>query len=149
MNHDRLGAFTPYMLAALRVMTALLFMQHGLQKLFGFPPAGYESGPLVLWSLTGVAGILETFGGFALLIGFCTRPVTFILSGEMAVAYFLIHLTGSIGKPMGFFPVVNGGDLAILFSFVFLFFFVSGPGSFSIDGWKSERGQPTAPRASA
>jgi len=149
MNSERLPAFIPHMLAVLRVVTALLFMQHGLQKLFGFPPGGFESGPLVLWSLTGIAGILETFGGFAILIGFCTRPVAFILSGEMAVAYFLIHLTGSLGKPMGFFPVVNGGDLAILFSFVFLFFFVSGPGSFSIDGWKSVLAQPTAPPTSA
>lgn len=149
MNKERLAAFTPHMLAILRVITALLFMQHGLQKLFGFPPGGFESGPLVLWSLTGIAGILETFGGFAILIGFCTRTVAFLLSGEMAVAYFLIHLTGSLGKPMGFFPVVNGGDLAILFSFVFLFFFVAGPGSFSADGLKSEQEQLTAPSESA
>lgn len=132
MRWERLSAFTPAMLGILRIMTALLYMQHGLQKLFGFPPAGYEQGPLVLFSMFGIAGILETFGGFAVLIGLWTRPAAFLLSGQMAVAYFMIHLGGSLGKPMGFFPIVNGGDLAIMFCFVFLFIFVAGPGRFSV-----------------
>lgn len=139
MHWAKVTALTPHMLGILRIMTALLFMQHGLQKLFGFPVAGFDNGPLQLFSMIGVAGILEAFGGFAVLIGLWTRPIAFLLSGEMAVAYFLIHLGGSTGKPMGFFPIVNGGDLAILFSFVFLFIFVAGPGKFSID--ESLRGQ--------
>lgn len=137
MRWEKLSALTPHMLGILRIMTALLFMQHGLQKLFGFPVAGFEHGPLVLWSMFGIAGLLETFGGIAMLIGLWTRPVAFLLSGEMAVAFFLIHLGGGLSKPMGFFPIVNGGDLAIMFSFVFLFLFVAGPGKFSINDWRA------------
>jgi len=133
MSDDKYARHAPHVLGALRIMAALLFMQHGLQKLFEFPDAGHHPGPFELISMAGVAGILETFGGLAVLLGLFTRPVAFVLSGQMAVAYFLVHLGNNVAKPRGFFPVVNGGDLAILFCFVFLYLSVAGPGSFSLD----------------
>jgi putative oxidoreductase len=120
-------------LGLLRIITGLLFMQHGLQKLIEFPDAGHHPGPFELFTLAGVGGILETFGGLAMVLGLFTRPVAFVLSGQMAVAYFLFHFANGIAQPMGFFPVVNGGDLAILFCFVFLYFAAAGPGTFSLD----------------
>ncbi|SNS92813.1 MULTISPECIES: DoxX family protein [unclassified Azospirillum] len=132
--------YAPHALALLRVIAALLFMQHGLQKLIKFPDAGHHPGPFELFTLAGVAGILETFGGLAILLGLFTRPVAFVLSGQMAVAYFMFHFANGIAKPMGFFPVVNGGDLAILFCFVFLYLSVAGSGSFSLDGKRARRG---------
>ena len=131
---DRLNRYTPLALGLLRIVSALLFMQHGFQKLFQFPDAGHHPGPFVLLSLGGIAGILETFGGLAVLLGAWTRPVAFILSGEMAIAYFMFHFAGGLNQPRGFFPVVNGGDAAILFCFVFLFLSCAGAGRFSIDG---------------
>jgi putative oxidoreductase len=106
-------------------MTGLLFLEHGTQKLFGFPPPP-NPGPALL-SLLGVQGILELAGGFFILIGLFTRPVAFILAGDMAVAYFMRH------APRGFFPLLNGGELAILFCFVFLYLFVAGGGVWSVD----------------
>lgn len=132
--------YAPHALALLRVITALLFMQHGLQKLIKFPNAGHHPEPFELFTLAGVAGILETFGGLAILLGISTRPVAFVLSGQMAVAYFMFHFANGIAKPMGFFPVVNGGELAILFCFVFLYLSVAGSGSFSLDGKRAQRG---------
>jgi len=125
--------FSPYAVSALRIITGLLYMQHGFQKLFKFPDAGHHPEPFDLVSLAGIAGVLETFGGFAIVIGLFTRSVSFVLAGQMAVAYFLIHLGSNLQNPRGFFPVVNGGDLAILFCFVFLFFFSFGPGRLSVD----------------
>ena len=125
--------YASIVLGLLRIMTGLLFMQHGLQKLVKFPNAGHHPGPFELFSLAGMGGILETFGGLAIVIGLFTRPIAFVLSGQMAVAYFLIHLGSNFSKPMGFFPVVNGGDLAIVFCFVFLHFAAAGPGWFSLD----------------
>lgn len=126
---DRLSAYSPYGLAALRIMTALLFMQHGTQKLLGFPVAadaaaagGGSLPPLML-----LAGILELGGGLLILIGLFTRPVAFILSGMMAVAYFMAHASNS------FYPVLNQGELAVLYCFVFLYFFFAGPGALSVD----------------
>ncbi|HEV7276409.1 MAG TPA: DoxX family protein [Devosiaceae bacterium] len=125
MNLDRLSAYAPQALAILRIVTALLFMAHGTQKLFNFPPG--QMGGVELVSLFGLAAILETVGGLAILLGVFTRPVAFILSGEMAVAYWMAH------APRDFFPVNNGGDAAILFCFVFLYLFFAGPGAWSID----------------
>lgn len=122
-----------YSRAVLRIVSALLFMQHGAQKLFHFPPGGHHQGPLEIFSLAGIGGILEFFGGLLLVVGFYTRSVAFVLSGQMAVAYFIFYFPDSFNKPSGFFPVVNGGDLAIMFCFVFLYFFFSGPGAWSID----------------
>jgi putative oxidoreductase len=121
---DRLHDWRPRLLSVLRIMTALLFLQHGLMKLFGFPPSDFQP-PLL--SLFGLAGVLEVVGGLLLLVGLFTRPVAFILSGEMAVAYFMAH------APQGFFPIKNGGEVAILFCFVFLYLVFSGPGAWSID----------------
>ena len=117
---------TFYALGVLRIITALLFIEHGTQKLFGFPASAH--GPVALLSLMGLAGILEALGGLLVLTGFKTRYVAFILSGEMAVAYWTAH------APRSFFPVDNGGDAAILFCFVFLFFVFAGAGAWSLDG---------------
>lgn len=133
MPFNNLERHAPQFLGLLRIMAGLLYMQHGLQKLIEFPDAGHHPGPLELFSLAGIGGILETFGGLAIVLGLFTRPVAFLLSGQMAVAYFMFHFANGIAKPMGFFPVVNGGDLAILFCFVFLYFAAAGPGGFSLD----------------
>jgi putative oxidoreductase len=120
------GVWAPRLLAVLRIVSALLFLEHGLVKVFGFP-ADAEPGPQVLLSLFGIAGLLETVGSILLLIGLFTRPVAFLMSGEMAVAYFLVH------APASFFPAINGGDAAILFCFIFLYLFAAGPGAWSLD----------------
>jgi len=128
---DSLGRYTPQVLALLRIMAALLFIAHGTLKLFGFPASDEAAGGGGLNTLMLIAGILETFGGLLLLIGLFTRPVAFILSGMMAVAYFMAH------APQNFFPVHNGGDAAILFCFVFLYLVFAGPGAWSVDGRRS------------
>ena len=108
-----LGAWTPRALSVMRIVTGLLFLEHGTGKLLGFPPSDHAAP--TLFSLIGVQGVLELVGGFLILIGLFTRPVAFILAGDMAVAYFMAH------APKSFFPTINGGQLAILFCFVFLF----------------------------
>ena len=118
--------WAPRLLSVLRIVSAFLFMQHGMQKLFGFP-GGQSPGNLDLLSVMGIAGILETFGGALLALGLFTRPVAFILSGQMAVAYFRAH------APQGFWPVLNRGELAVLFCFVFLYFAAAGGGPWSLD----------------
>ncbi|AIC27477.1 MULTISPECIES: DoxX family protein [Rhizobium] len=124
---ERLSAYRPYGLAALRIITALLFIEHGTMKLFGFP-ASQMSGPLPPLML--FAALLELVGGILILVGLLTRPVAFLLAGQMAVAYFMAH------APNSFFPAVNQGDAAILFCFVFLYLFFSGPGAFAVDNRK-------------
>ncbi len=118
----------PYLLSVLRIVTALLFLEHGTQKLFGFPPSEFQP---PLFSLFGAAGVLELVGGLLLLAGFFTRPVAFILSGEMAVAYFMFHAGSS------FFPILNFGEAAILFCFVFLYVAAAGAGPWSVDHWRA------------
>jgi putative oxidoreductase len=122
---DQYAKWAPYVLSVLRIVAALLFIQHGTQKFFGFPPSA-NPGP-ALFSLLGVQGVLELGGGFLLLIGLFTRPVAFVLCGDMAVAYFIAH------APRSFFPAVNGGDAAILYCFVFLNLAVAGGGVWSAD----------------
>jgi putative oxidoreductase len=122
----------PVMLSVLRVITALLFLEHGSQKLLAFPPAA--AGP-PLASLLGVQGLLELVGGALLVIGLFTRAVAFILSGDMAVAYFMVH------APKSFFPVLNGGDSAILYCFVFLTLAVVGGGALGVDALRRRRGR--------
>jgi putative oxidoreductase len=117
--------WVPRIRSVLRIVTALLFMQHGAQKLFSFPAPPQAAHPL--FSLFGVAGILEFFGGLLLLIGLFSRPVAFLLSGLMAVAYFMAH------APQGFWPILNRGELAVMYCFVFLYLFVAGGGSWSVD----------------
>jgi putative oxidoreductase len=137
-----LGSFysrwSPRVLSVLRIVTAFLFMQHGGQKLFGFPAPSQAAHPLL--SLMGVAGVLEFFGGLLLLLGLFSRPVAFLLSGQMAVAYFMVH------APQGFWPLLNRGDLAVLFSFVFLYLAVAGGGSWSVDHlWRQDDDTPRRP----
>jgi putative oxidoreductase len=119
------AVWAPRMLAILRIIAALLFLEHGTQKLLGFPPSE-NPGP-ALFSLFGLQGVIELVGGILLLLGLFTRPVAFILAGDMAVAYFMAH------APKSFFPMLNGGDAAILYCFVFLYLFVAGPGAWSAD----------------
>jgi putative oxidoreductase len=113
----------PYFLSILRIMVALLFLEHGLQKFFGFPVAG----PPQLTPLLQVQGAIEIVGGILLLGGAYTRVVAFILSGDMAVAYFMSH------HPRAFYPVANGGDAAILYCFIFLYFVFAGADIWSLD----------------
>ena len=127
MNDSGLGprwrAGAPYLLSIVRIVAAFLFMQVGTAKLFAFPAAVMPGGGTApVASLPGVAGILEVFGGFLLLIGLFTRPVAFVLSGEMAFAYFLGH------APNGLWPVLNQGSPAILFCYLFLYLSAAGPG---------------------
>ena len=124
-------SYTPYALAALRIVTAYLFIQHGTAKLFGFPHQDMFDG-LQLFSLIGLAGALEVAGGLLIGVGLFTRPTAFVLSGMMAVAYFTAHAPqGNVIAPM-----LNGGELAALYSFVFLLFAVTGAGALSLDGRK-------------
>jgi putative oxidoreductase len=120
-------AWAPRLLGLLRIVSALIFLEHGAQKLLGFPAMtpGGQLPPLL--SLFWFGGILELLGGLLLLIGLFTRPVAFILAGEMAVAYWMFH------APKSPFPAVNMGDAAILFCFVFLYLSAAGPGAWSVD----------------
>ena len=118
--------WTGRLLSVLRIVGAFLFIAHGTQKLWGVP-AGNAVDDLL--TLRGIAGVLEVFGGALVLVGWLTRPVAFILSGEMAVAYFLRH------APRGFWPILNGGELAALYCFLFLYLAASGGGSWSVDTW--------------
>lgn len=127
------AAWTPRLQSVLRIITGFLLIAHGAQKLFGFlAPPGMPSAPM--GSLVWVAGVLEFFGGLLFLIGLFTRPVAFILSGLLAVAYFMAHAPG------GFWPLQNKGELAVLYCFVFLFFAVAGAGVWSVD-WCIRRGR--------
>ena len=127
---NRLSAWAPQVLSVLRIAAALLFMQHGTQKLLDFPSTG-EPNETALMSLMGVAGILELFGGALLLVGLFTRPVAFILSGFSAAAYFMAH------APRDFFPIINDGELAALYCFVFFYFVFAGGGAWSLDAmWR-------------
>ena len=120
--------WTPRLLSILRIITGLLFMEHGAQKLFGIPT---PMGPLP--TLIMVAGVLEFFGGLLILLGLFTRPVAFILAGEMAVAYFMGHAF-TTNVPAGFlWPTVNKGEPAVLYCFIFLYLAVAGGGVWSID----------------
>ncbi len=123
--------WAPRLLSVLRIIAALLFMQHGTQKLLGFPPSGRPGPELV--SLLGLAGVLELVGGALLLLGLFTRPVAFLLAGEMAVAYWMAH------APRGFFPILNAGELAALYCFVFLYLAAAGGGEWSLDRVREQR----------
>ena len=121
-----LQAWSPRILSVLRIVAALMFMTHGTAKLFAMPhQAMFDN--LQIMSLIGVQGILEFAGGLLLAIGLFSRPVAFILSGDMAVAYFMAHW------PKSWLPILNGGELAVLWCFVFLYLFFAGPGPWSLD----------------
>ena len=135
----RVLLFQEITLSALRIVTGFLFMQHGVQKLFGLllPPDRPFNGAPEPFSMMWVAGGLEVFGGALIVLGLLTRPVAFLLAGEMAVAYFRSH------APEGFWPILNHGELAALYCFVFLALCAFGAGRFSIDGlisgWRNRR----------
>jgi putative oxidoreductase len=140
MPFDRLDRYTPYAIAALRIATAIIFMLHGSQKLLGFP-APPQGGLPPLFSLFGIGGVLELVGGFLILIGGFTRPVAFVLAGEMAVAYWMFH------APRSLYPLLNGGDASILSCVVFLLFVFTGPGALSVDSLRRGHGyRPTVGR---
>ncbi|SFV32835.1 putative oxidoreductase [Devosia crocina] len=121
---DRLSAYAPQALAVLRIITALLFLAHGTQKLLGFPAAEWAP---EAFSMPWIAGVIEIITGVLIAIGFFTRPAAFVASGTMAVAYWMAH------APSNFFPVNNGGDAAVLFCFVFLYLVFAGPGAWSVN----------------
>jgi putative oxidoreductase len=124
MRNNAFETWTPYVLSLLRIVAALLLLQHGMQKLLGFPPG--RAGPEFL-SLIWFAGLIELVGGALLLLGLFTRPVAFILSGELAFAYFMAH------APRSVFPILNGGELAVLYCWVFFYFAFAGGGPLSLD----------------
>ena len=128
--------WAPRVLTLVRIVAALIFLEHGTQKLLGFPPSP-NPGP-ALFSLYGYQGMIEVVGGVLLALGLFTRPVAFILAGDMAVAYFMSH------EPRAFFPMLNGGDAAILYCFIFLTLAVVGGGQWSLDA--TRRGRTAEPR---
>jgi putative oxidoreductase len=133
----RWRSWEPYLLGVLRIITGFLFMQYGTAKLFAFPAALMPGGGTApAGSLPWVAGLLEAVGGLLILLGLFTRPVAFVLSGEMAVAYFMAH------APKGFWPVLNGGAPAVLYCFVFLYLASAGAGAFSVDGARGRGSRP-------
>ena len=131
MDTDKIYRFLndwrPQMLSILRIMTGLLFLQHGLVKWFGFPAPNPSFANIQLFSMFGIAGVIEIIGSILLIVGLFTRYAAFIMSGEMAVAYFMLR------PPRGFYPILNGGELEVLFCFVFLYFVFAGAGPWSVD----------------
>lgn len=131
-----LTAFSPWMLSILRIVTGLIYLEHGSSKLLDFPPPGegMPSNP-PLMSLVGVGAVLELVGGALIVFGLFTRPVAFLLSGQMAVAYWMFH------APQSPYPMINMGDAAILYCFVFLYLVFAGPGPLSLDAMLAGRGR--------
>ena len=125
----------PHTLSFIRILAGLLFLEHGTSKLLGFPA---PSSPLALFSMVWFAGTLEVVGGALVTLGLFTRTAAFIISGEMAVAYFMSH------APTSFFPIINRGDSAVLYCLVFLYMAFVGPGPVSIDAWWRGQRQPNA-----
>jgi putative oxidoreductase len=123
---SNLAVWAPRMLSVLRIVAALIFLLHGTQKLFGFPAPPASGLPPVM-SLFWIGAILELVGGLLLLVGAFTRPVAFILAGEMAVAYWMFH------APRNLYPTLNGGDASILYCFIFLYLVFAGAGPWSVD----------------
>jgi putative oxidoreductase len=122
---EKLSSFRSSALGLLRIVSALIFFAHGTQKLLGFPASDRPAPEMFTMSWT--AGVLELIGGFLLIIGLFSRPVAFVLSGLMACAYWIAH------APRSVYPILNGGDAAILYCFIFLYFVFAGPGRWSVD----------------
>ncbi len=133
----RVSSLSPYLLSIFRIVIALTFVEHGTSKLLGFPPPmhPYE----LTLSLEGLSGPIELVGGALLLVGLFTRPVAFILSGEMAIGYFVGH------APKGFFPLLNMGELAVVYCFAFLYLASAGGGPWSLDRLLAGRSADTLP----
>ena len=127
------ATWSPRLLGLLRIILGFLFLQHGTAKLFGAPHVAMFDG-LQLLSVMGAAGVIELVGGSLLLVGLFTRPVAFILSGQMAAAYFIAH------APAGFLPILNGGEMAVMYCFTFLYFAAAGGGAYSLDGLRGKAG---------
>lgn len=124
----KIGGWQPLVRSVLRMVVGFTFSLHGFQKLLGlFGGMGGHGAKVPLFSLMWTAGVLESFGGLLLLLGLFTRPVAFVMAGEMAFAYFRAH------QPRGFWPIQNGGELAVLYCFVFLYLWTAGPGPLSLD----------------
>ncbi len=121
------ASWSGYTHALLRIMTGLLFLAHGTAKLIGWPSVEMFKDGVPLLSLFGIGGLLEIVGGVLIIIGLFTRVAAFVLAGMMAVAYFMFH------APAGFYPILNGGELAILYTFIFLWLATSGAGPWSVD----------------
>jgi putative oxidoreductase len=142
MQSNRLGPFEPAMLSVLRIVTGLLFLEHGTQKFLGFPAGQAAGSGLALDNAGAYAGIVEVLCGFLIAIGLFTRPAAFLASGTMAVAYWYAH------APQNVFPVNNMGDAAILYCFVFFYLVFAGPGPLSIDAMRA-RGPSGTPSSLA
>jgi putative oxidoreductase len=127
MNGILPASWSPYLLAALRIITGLLFLAHGTAKLLQWPFVEMFKDGVPLASLFGIGGILEIVGGVLIVLGLFTRPVAFVLAGMMAVAYFMFHAPASV------YPIINGGELAILYCFIFLYLAAQGSGAVSLD----------------
>lgn len=132
------SAWEPRMLSILRIIVGLLYMEHGLAKLLDFPHQQTHAAYALLTLNPGLQGLLELVGGLLLALGLFTRTVGFILAGNMAVAYFMVHAA------RGFFPLLNGGELAIVYCFVFLYFWVAGGGEWSLDRLRLPTTAPAA-----
>jgi putative oxidoreductase len=138
MNQDDLTSRgKPWLLSLLRIVIGFLLMAHGTQKLFNFPPSAHPMAHLPPLLLT--AGVLESIGGLLILLGIFTRPVAFVLAGEMAVAYFRQH------APHGFWPILNMGELAVIFCFVFLYLAAAGGGPWSVERFWYRGRHPAEP----
>lgn len=140
MDEVGIARRSPYALALLRIVSGLIFLEHGTQKFLGFPGGDSAGSGWALDNPTAFAGIIELVAGALVTIGLFTRPAAFIASGTMAVGYWMAH------APQSLFPINNGGDAAILYCFVFLYLVFSGPGAWSVDGVrKRTRGNAKEP----
>ena len=126
------SSLAPQLLSVLRIVAALMFMQAGTMKLFGWPIGMPDGSTASLLTQTGIGALLEVVGGFLLLIGLFTRPVAFVVSGEMAVAYFQFH------APQAFWPIANQGQPAVLYCFIWLYFSAAGAGPWSLDALRKK-----------
>lgn len=142
MPNIQTSQYAPHLLGALRIVAGVLFLAHGLVKVAGFPE-GAQPGQQELLSLLGIGGLIEIVAGSLIALGVFTRSAAFVASGQMAVAYWLFHAPASV------YPAMNGGDAAILFSFLFLYLVAAGPGAFSLERHSRDTARAAAVRVTA